>query len=61
MMQTPIAHLKASIHAYNFDSGCLTSLKQTLKGPIIRFENDPLKPCLDSFPNVHLKLVPQAR
>ena len=101
MMQTPIAHLKASIHAFNFDSGSFTSLKQTHKGPTcsyiltilqnqvhnlispllrkgevwswvpeprrnfewteFRFENETLEPCLDNFPNVHPKLVPQAR
>ena len=100
-MQTPIAHLKASIHAFNFDSGSFTSLKRTHKGPTcsyiltmlqnqvhnfvnprlrkgevwswipeprrnfewteFRFENETLEPCLDNFPNVHLKLVPQAR
>ena len=33
MMQTPIAHFKASILTYNFDSGCFTSLKRTQNGP----------------------------
>ena len=55
MMQTPIAHLKASIHAFNFDSGSFTSLKRTHKGPTCSYILTMLQKQVHNFVNPRLR------